>query len=266
MFKKIIEKLKIVKNTNLNDEERFIIHKKNLDNKKILKSCYNEFYTKILQVEKKYSNNINNNLRIELGSGVGFIKKFDKKIITSDVIKNKFTDRVINANDIPYKNKTISSIFGIFCFHHFRDPHKFLIDIEKKLKPGGLCILIEPYYGLFASVIYKRIHKTEYFNIHEKINHKIKNKTAMENANQALSYIYFIKNKKKFNKTYLKLEILETYIFNNYLRFLLSGGLNFKQLIPNGIIFLILIIEKILSPFKKIFGIHYLIVLRRKNN
>ena len=41
---------------------------------------------------------------------------------------------------------------------------------------GGLCILIEPYYGPLASLIYKKVHKTEYFDKNEKFNFKIKEK------------------------------------------------------------------------------------------
>lgn len=265
MFTKLFELFREVKNTNLTDEERFVTHKKILDGKKILKNCYNDFYKTMLSIEKKYLINKKVGVRIELGAGIGFIKKFDKNIITSDVIKNKFTDKTIDANKIPYGNNKISTIFGIFCFHHFKDQHGFLKDLEKKLKPGGLCILIEPYYGFLASLAYKKIHKSEYFDPNEKLNHKINNKTAMENANQALSYIYFKKNKNKFDQNFPKLEILEEYIFSNYLRFIISGGLNFKKLIPEFLNIFVVIVEILISPLKKILGVHYLIVLRKKS-
>ena len=85
----------------------------------------------------------------------------------------------------------------------------------------------------------------------------------MESANQALSYIYFVKHKKKFNKEFPKLKIVHTSIFNNYLRFILSGGLNFQKLLPDFLIFFVKFLEIIISPFKKIFGIHYIIVIKR---
>ena len=265
MLKKIFNKLKIVKNTKLNDEERFLVHKRNLENKKLLKSCYSDFYKEILKMENKLKKSENNLIRIELGSGVGFLKQYDSSIITSDVVYNKFTDKVLDANNLPYKENTIDSIFGIFCFHHFKDPFSFLKDLEKKLKPGGLCILVEPYYGPLAKILYKQVHDSEYFDAEEKFNTKVENKTAMEKANQALSYIFFIKNSKKFKENFPKLEIVNTYVFDNYIRFLLSGGLNFKTLIPDFFNFFIILIEKLISPLKKIFGIHYLIVIKKDN-
>lgn len=85
----------------------------------------------------------------------------------------------------------------------------------------------------------------------------------MEKANQALSYIYFVKHKKKTHKKFPKLKIVHISVFNNYLRFLISGGLNFKKILPDIFLLPIKIFEKILTPLKKIFGIHYLIVIKR---
>ncbi len=263
MIKNFFNNLNIAQITNLNHEERFLFHKKIMENKKMLKSCYSDFYEKILDTEKKYRKKKDKDVRLELGSGVGFIKNFDKNIITSDVVYNRFTDRTINANKIPYDKDELDSIFGIFCFHHFKDPFNFLKSIETKLKIGGLCILIEPYYGPLASLIYKRVHKSEYFDAKESFNHKIRKKTAMEEANQALSYIYFVREREKFYKEFPKLEILHTSVFNNYLRFLFSGGLNFRKLLPDFLIGFVKFLELIMSPLKKILGIHYIIVIKR---
>ena len=76
----------------------------------------------------------------------------------------------------------------------------------------------------------------------------------MEKANQALSYIYFIRDREKFYKEFPKLEIVHTSVFNNYLRFLFSGGLNFRKLLPDFLISFVKIFELIISPFKKDFG------------
>ena len=46
MLKKIFDKLNTAKDTNLNNQDRFLLHKKNLENKKMLKSCYADFYKK----------------------------------------------------------------------------------------------------------------------------------------------------------------------------------------------------------------------------
>ena len=60
------------------------------------------------------------------------------------------------------KMMTIDSIFGIFCFHHFKDPFNFLKDVQKKLKVGGLMHLDRTInYSPFAG----HYDESEYFNI-----------------------------------------------------------------------------------------------------
>ena len=54
MIKKFFNNLNIAQITNLNNEERFLFHKKVLENKKMLKSCYSDFYEKIINIEKKF--------------------------------------------------------------------------------------------------------------------------------------------------------------------------------------------------------------------
>jgi SAM-dependent methyltransferase len=265
MIKKIINKLKIKVDINLNSDERFIFHKKNLENKPLLQSCYNEFYEKIIELEKKFlDTSLIEKKKIEIGSGVGFIKKFDQKIITSDIIKNPLTDMQIDACNLPFDDNSISTLIGIFCFHHFSDPNKFLIGITNKLAKGGVCILIEPYYGLFARYFYKKVHDTEYFNENEDFDQLIKyKKTSMENANQAMSYIFFKKNVRYFKKNYPNLSIKYEYVFSNYLRFLFSGGLNFRSLLPSFSKKILKILEILLFPIKKFLGLHYIIVIKK---
>ena len=59
MIEKFIKSLNISDISNLNNEERFLVHKRNLENKKMLQSCYSDFYQKIFQMETEYGE-INN--------------------------------------------------------------------------------------------------------------------------------------------------------------------------------------------------------------
>ena len=63
MIEKFIKSLNISDISNLNNEERFLVHKRNLENKKMLQSCYSDFYKKIFQMETEYGE-INNQKKI----------------------------------------------------------------------------------------------------------------------------------------------------------------------------------------------------------
>jgi hypothetical protein len=86
----------------------------------------------------------------------------------------------------------------------------------------------------------------------------------MNGANQALSYIVFVRDKKKLEELYPNLEIVVQKPLNNYLRYLLSGGLNFRQVLPSFLSPLIKLWEFTLIPFNSVFALHHIIVIRKK--
>jgi hypothetical protein len=49
----------------------------------------------------------------------------------------------------------------------------------------------------------------------------------------------------------------------NYLRYLLSGGLNFRQLVPDRLLPVIKLLEGALRPARNILALHHVIVIRK---
>ena len=50
---------------------------------------------------------------------------------------------------------------------------------------------------------------------------------------------------------------------SNYLRYLMSGGLNFRQLAPNALIPVLKGVERLLYPIQSHLALHHLIAVRR---
>ena len=73
-------------------------------------------------------------------------------------------------------------------FHHISHPTKFLNELNRVLKKGGGCILIEPHNGLISRFIAKNIHKDEYYDTNELEWDKKEKSGVLSNANQALSH------------------------------------------------------------------------------
>jgi hypothetical protein len=86
----------------------------------------------------------------------------------------------------------------------------------------------------------------------------------LSGANQALSYIVFERDLGKFKKIYEnRLQIVhKTYVLN-FLRYIFSGGLNFRQLLPTFFDPLLIFIEILCKPFAKFCSVHHVIVLKR---
>jgi SAM-dependent methyltransferase len=162
--------------------------------------------------------------------------------------------------DLP--SQSVRALFGQNCFHHFPDPEKFFQEARRVIKPGGGIVLIDPYYGPVSNIVYKRLFTTETFD-----------KAAPEwnelsldpqaKPNQALSYIVFVRDRAKFISKFPEFEILLMQPLPSYLRYVLSGGLNFRQLAPDSFIPLLKTMEKLMRPLAPLLALHHVIVLRR---
>jgi hypothetical protein len=132
------------------------------------------------------------------------------------------------------------------------------------VKPGGGIILIEPYHGLFASFLFKRLFRTEGFD-KSMPGWNVPMDGPMNGANQALSYVVFDRDWALFAKRYPQLEIVHQAPLTNYVRYLVSGGLNFRQLAPNFLIPVLKLVEALLSPLRRHLALHHVIVVRRND-
>jgi SAM-dependent methyltransferase len=132
---------KHVKDVNVNDESLLEIHKNILLKKRLLRSAFETFYTDMTFFCEKYL--ISSGSELELGSGVGFFKKYKKNLITSDIRKSKNIDLVIDAQNMNIKNSSLRCVYAINVLHHFPEPEKFFLELLRVLRPSGGCILIE---------------------------------------------------------------------------------------------------------------------------
>lgn len=237
-------------------------HHEIIKKKKLLRSAYNTFYEEMSNSCDDYFKGLG--LEIELGSGVGYFKSIRNQIITSD-IRDGFTyDMALDATDMNLKDESVKCFFAINVFHHLSKPSKFFSELIRVLKKGGGCILIEPHNGLISRFIAKNIHKDEYFDIDEINWDKEKENGVLSDANQALSHNIFERDKEIFEKIYGKnLKIIKKKYILNGIRYILSGGLNFKQLFPSSLIFILILFEKIFSPISKHWAPFRMIIIKK---
>lgn len=229
---------------------------KKIYNKKIvLQILYKNWY-KLISKEI----NTNNCISIEIGSGSGSIQSFLPQVYKSDITFNKWLDLTLSAENLPFKNNSITNIVLIDVLHHISNPEKFFIEIIKVLKKGGKTIILEPYGSPLSLPIFKFLHH-EPFVFKKNI---LKKPTNFTCPNQAASQIIFKKELKQFQYYYgkhlkiLKFSILPTIIYP------LSGGYKKFSLVPNWSLNFLSYLEKILTPFSKLFSFRSLIIIEKK--
>ena len=264
---KLIRKIfteKNIYNIDPNSNDLIFAHIENINKKKILRSAFIYFYKELFRLSKKHFNVCDNSVELELGSGVGFIKDLNKKIITSDLRPIPNIDKHFDACNTPFDSNSLDAIYAINVFHHLDNPDRFFKETYRILRKGGGIILIEPHGGFLSKFIHKIIHTDEYFDLN--VPDWNQNVTgSLSGANQALSEIVFNRDLKKFNEKYIKNFILvEKKFASNFLQYLLSGGLNFKQFVPSFSLPLLVFLEKILNRiFPRFFSLHQIIVIKK---
>lgn len=241
--------------------DRLSIHRRILKRKKLLRNVFRDFHHQFMKLDNKYFSG--DGLKIELGSGIAPVRDTYPEVLATDMVYTSSLDQILDAQDMNLADNSVRAMFAQNCFHHFPDPKIFFSELNRVLKPGAGIVLIEPYYGPLASFVFKNLFKTEGFD-KDFPSWKTPTSGPMNGANQALSYIVFIRDRKDFECSHPSLEIVHHECCRNYLKYLLSGGLNFRQLLPNFTEGIINIFQFFLSPFNKWLSLHHVIVIRKK--
>ncbi len=239
----------------LDDPHTTELHAKIIQQKMFLKKLYIDFY-------KQFKAGIDqpaNKMMVELGSGGGFIKDIMPNVITSDVLELTSVDMVFSATKMPFENSTIDGFFMIDVLHHIADSRAFFAEVCRCLKTSGKIVMIEPANTLWARFIYKNFHH-ELFD--EQAQWQLNGTGPLSNANGAIPWIIFSRDREVFEKEFPSLRIVA--IHNHTpLRYLLSGGLTLHQLVPSFSYSLIKAIEYALSPLSIWLGMFQTIKLEK---
>ena len=215
---------------------------------------YKEWYDLI----SKFLSDVNG-INIELGCGASFIDQINKNVKKTDVFFNSNTDFKLNAMEIgqKFENK-ISNLILVNVFHHISNPELFLRSAEKCLVSGGRIIMVEPSNNIWSRLVYKLVGHEKFDT--EQITWKFESNDPLLDSNQALSWIIFKRDYKKFKKLFPRFSILNKKSMMP-LSYLLSGGHTHNTKVGKIFITIIRKIER--TFFDNQFGIFDLICIEK---
>ena len=242
--------------------ERVLVHRSILLNRPMIRGVFEEFYRRIRTLDAELFG-ATQGLRVELGSGSSTLKDNYPDIVTSDIVPAPHLDRVLDAMDLALEDQSVRTLYCINCFHHFPDPARFFQEVRRVVRPGGGVILIDPFFGPLAASVYANLFREETFD-RRAPGWRANEQRDPERANQALSYVIFFRDRERFLRENPDLEIAHTEIMSNYLRYLCSGGLNFRQLLPSAAVGTLKFAERVLVPAMPALALHHLVALRRR--
>lgn len=239
----------------LDSPERTMFHREIIKQKKILRKLYEDWYAIFTEEIKNHPND----LIIELGSGGGFLKEIEPRMICSDVIDLPTNDMSFSALEMPFNDNSVGGIFMIDTMHHIPDSEKFLNEVRRVLIKNGKMIMIEPANSIWGRFIYQNFHHEPF---EPKGSWTIPSTGPLSGANGALPWIVFIRDSEIFKDKYPELKI-ESIKYINPLTYLLSGGVSRKQFLPDICFPTIGLLDKLLPKISKQLSMFMVVTISR---
>ena len=243
------------------DSEAFSLqHREILMSKPLVRQLFLGFYRRCRTLDERLFTA--RGARLEIGSGSSFVREAYPDVVTSDIKFLPFVDLICRGEALPVRDASLRAVYAINTFHHIPEPRRFLREMTRALAPGGGVILIEPYHGPLARFLFRRMHASEGFDEHAASWEAPDGAGPFTKANQALSYIVFRRDRATFESEFPGLTIaLEQP--HTHLSYVVSGGVNFRQLVPTFASPLVAAAEWMLSPLDRIIALQHTVVLRR---
>jgi SAM-dependent methyltransferase len=232
-------------------------HGRLIRSKPFLKKVYEDYYRFFLEELRETPSG----LRVEVGSGGGFICELIPDMITSDVVKLSSVQMTFSALALPFASQSLSALCMINVLHHLPHPRDFFTEVSRCLKPGGKLLMAEPANTFFARFVYQHFHH-EPFNPHTTA-WELPPGGRMSGANGAMPWMVFCRDRRTFEHDFpqLRIERLQTV---HPLRYLISGGLTLPALLPAWSYPAVTFVEALIKPLNPLVGLFMQVVLTRK--
>lgn len=173
---------------------------------------------------------------LEVGSGTSPLKRFDPRVITSDVLAADYLDLVFDAHSIDQVREIPDASLGTITMtnvlHHLADPLRFLSNAAVKLRPNGKLIIVEPYISPVSFPVLRYIHP-EPTILGIQCPELDTSQGPLYSANQAMPYLLFFKRSDWLSQLDHLYKTGEIEInFHSSLSYFLTGGITRRSPIP----------------------------------
>src|SRR5262245_26788478 len=245
----------LTRGLDLDDPRTTLLRREIIRRKSFLRQIYQEWYTTIAGELPRGTGAI-----LELGSGAGFLREFVPELITSEVFHCAGVDIVLSGLDLPFGMGTVRGIVMIDVLHHLPQARRFFSEAGRCVHRGGVIAMIEPWVTFWSQLIYTRLH-------HEPFDPEARawefpTSGPLSGANGALPYVLFARDRAQFEREFPMWQIMTIKPIMPF-RYLVSGGVSMRSLMPGWSFPLWRGLEHCLQPFMSHLAMFALIVLRK---
>lgn len=224
--------------------------------KPFLNKLYNEWYHAMSQwIDAEAGGRV-----LELGSGAGFLKAVMPDAITSEILDVSGVDIVMDGLAMPIRSTALKAIVMVDVLHHLPDAGRFFLEAARCVRASGRVIMIEPWVTPWSEIIYGHLHH-EPFDKHVR-DWKFPRGGPLSQANSALPWIVFSRDKDTFERQFPQWH-LKSIALHTPFRYLISGGVSMRGMLPGNCFNAVAWMEKRLAPLMPCLGMFATIVLER---
>jgi SAM-dependent methyltransferase len=240
----------------LDDAKTTVLRFQIIQSKPFLRRIYDDWYTMIRSKIPE-----GKGLVLELGSGAGHFQRFVPDVIRSEVFLCPNVDLVTDARFLPFPSSFLKAIVMTDVFHHIPQVDVFLREAVRCLVPGGRIAMVEPWVSAWSRLIYGHFHHEPFRPGAD--SWEVPSSGPLSCANGALPWIVLVRDRERFISQFPELHVEEISPMMPF-RYLASGGVSMRNLMPRGTYCIWRALENAVSPWVDRFGMFALICLRRK--
>jgi len=245
----------LTRGLDLDDPRTTALRRQILREKRFLRKLYLEWYRDIAASLPTGEGGV-----LELGSGAGFLREVVEDLVTSDIQPVPGVDLVADALALPFGDGELRAIVMTNLLHHLSDVERFLTEAARCVRVGGVVSMIEPWVTPWSKVVYAKLH-------HEPFDPtapawQLDPGGPLSSANTALPWIVFERDRERFRRAAPAWKIERIRRLMPF-RYLVSGGVSLRSLMPGWTFGFWGGLEKALGPFMGWIAMFAHVVLRR---
>ncbi|HXM92979.1 MAG TPA: methyltransferase domain-containing protein [Candidatus Dormibacteraeota bacterium] len=199
------------------------LRRKIILSKPFLRAIYDEWYRMLARELPPGAGQV-----LELGSGGGYCARFIPDLITSEVFPCSDVQIVVDAQRLPFPDRSMRAIIMTNVMHHVPNVRRFFAEATRCLCRGGKILMIEPWVTWWSRLVY-RLH-SELF-CPEAGDWSFSSAGHLSGANVAIPWIVFHRDRGRFESEFRELSIEQIRPFLPF-RYLVSGGVGMRNLMP----------------------------------
>jgi len=246
----------LTRGLDLDDPRTTALRRTIIRGKPFLRKLYTEWYAEIRDAIPEGDAPV-----LELGSGAGFLKDFLPGLITSDVFRVPGLSLVLDGTALPFRTASLRAIALTEVLHHIPDAGAFLGEAARCVRPGGVVVMIEPWVTRWSRFVWGSLHHEPF--LPDTPSWTFPTSGPLSGANGALPWILFARDRETFEERFREFEIRSIRV-NLPLRYLLSGGVSMRSLMPGWSFAAWRRFESWLTPWMNAVGTFATIVLVRR--